>query len=318
MRRPGSEDFLDMYDEPVRRFIEENMSAIGYDPADFTPVIDVVIEESKNLVRREDLHLPPGLMLSRIEEQALVFIRGILAQSWKFRGIHDRIRSYGSVFLVGAGTSFESGIPLTNVLDDLVSFSGASDYEDLRKDRDKCFKFKEAFKAVCDKKKPSVSHKLIALNFPEHIREVICLNWDNLIERSAAALQRREMRKVNVDEPVSDRNYVWKFHGDVDIIRRDNLKGKGGWVLPFEEGHVFSCFLDYVKESGLDNSMFTFIITGYSEREKEIYNMVIDCFEKKPPRPTFRIGLDLSRLHQENYLLGPCDYVLQKILPICP
>ena len=63
--------------------------------------------------------------------------------------------------------------------------------------------------------------------------------------------------------------------------------------------------------------IFTFIIVGYSEHEKEIYDKIIKCFEESPgPRPTYRVGLDLASLHDPHYAVGPSDYILQRILPI--
>lgn len=41
-----------------------------------------------------------------------------------------------------------------------------------------------------------LSHKSIAQNFPNHIFEIICLNWDNLIERAFRELN-KEVPKIN-------------------------------------------------------------------------------------------------------------------------
>ena len=45
-------------------------------------------------------------------------------------------------------------------------------------------------------------------------------------------------------------------------------------------------------------------------------NKIIDSFEKKPRRPTYRIGLELEYLEDDHYVVGPSDFILQKILPI--
>jgi hypothetical protein len=79
---------------------------------------------------------------------------------------------------------------------------------------------------------------------------------------------------------------------------------------------VFNNFSKYVEEKGLLNSIFTFVIVGYSEKERNIYKKIIETFEKKPKRPTFRVGLDLKRLHDKNYIVGPADFVLKNILPL--
>jgi NAD-dependent SIR2 family protein deacetylase len=307
--------FLDVFDKPVRKFVEDEIRKIGYNPSDISPIIDVAITEAKRLVHEEDIFLPNQILRYKIGEHTFNYIRGVLAQSKKLKSIHDRLRSYSSVFLVGAGISFESGIPLVAILSDLLRFCEAKDYKELRKDNTKCHKFKSEFKKICNEKEPGYSHKLIVLNFPEYIKEIICLNWDNLIERSALKL-RKEISKINENNTVTGKSHLWKFHGDVDNIKKDNKRGKGSWIFPDEKGYVFECFMKYVKESGLTSSLFTFMIVGYSEKEEEIYKRIIQCFQEKPPRPTFRIGLDLSRLREENYAVGPSDYVLKEILPI--
>jgi hypothetical protein len=255
----------------------------------------------------------PRILKGDIAKYAFYYVYGALGQSKKFKSARDDICSYDSIFLVGAGLSFESGIPLTKVLKELLEFCGANNYDELRKDEQKCEKFKLEFKRICDKKNVGTSHKLIALNFPKHILEIICLNWDNLIERAAKELG-REIHKINEDVAVVGERHLWKFHGDVENIKTDNVKGKGEWVFPDEGGYVFNNFIKYIEEKGLLKRMFTFVIVGYSEREEEIYEKIIKSFEKR--RPTFRVGLDLKRLHEENYIVGSADFVLKEILPL--
>jgi len=308
--------FLDVFDEPVRKFLEDQVRTLGYDPHELLPVIKIAIEEAKKLVLKElkKVFLPLPILKGRIEEHAYTYIIGVLSQSKKWRSARDRIKSYRSVFLVGAGISFESGMPLTKYLSDLLCFCEAKDYDELRRDMQKCLKFKLEFKKICDDKSVSESHKLIAQNFPEYILEIICLNWDNLIEKAARKLG-KEIPKVNEDSPVTGERYLWKFHGDVEKITKDNVKGKGGWVFPDEAGYVFNCFISYIERTGLKDKLFTFVIVGYSEREENIYKNIIERFEKVPPRPTYRIGLDLRNLKREDYIVGPADFVLKKILP---
>lgn len=310
-------DPLSIYNDPVRNFLKENIKKHGHDVRDFSPVFDMIIREAKKKIPKEILSFPPAIILARIEEHAFTIILGILSQDNKIRGTQERIKSYGSVFLVGAGISFESGIPLTRVLQDLLKFCRASNYEELSKDKEKCLKFKREFGKICKKKEPSRSHQSIVINFPKYIEQIICLNWDNLIEKCGKSLSPpKNINKINEDIPVSTKNHIWKFHGDVDNIKEDNIKGMGGWVFPHEEGHVFKCFIDYIKNSRLSTSLFTFVIAGYSEREKEICDKIISLFEKEPPRPTFRVGLDLTRLHNTQYIFGPSDYILPKIMPL--
>jgi hypothetical protein len=64
---------------------------------------------------------------------------------------------------------------------------GANNYKDLQnnqKSNKKSIEFKKRFIEIRDKASPGIAHKLIALNFPDYIKEIICLNWDNLIEKA--------------------------------------------------------------------------------------------------------------------------------------
>ncbi|MGA9170927.1 MAG: hypothetical protein WBZ20_12360 [Nitrososphaeraceae archaeon] len=116
---------------------------------------------------------------------------------------------------MGAGLSFESKVPLSKHLKDLLAFCGIQNYYALRKDNDKCYRFKIAFKKVCNKKQINTSQRLISQYFPEKIKHIICLNWDNLIEK-AAKEHGKTIIKVNEYILSTDSSYLWKFHGDID------------------------------------------------------------------------------------------------------
>lgn len=306
---------LDALDEAITKSVEDELARCSLNVQELRPIIKVAINHAKDLVRDDQLSMPIPMLIPTVSYPAYNYVMAVASQHQKFDKARDRIISYGSVFLVGAGLSFESEIPLTRVLNDLLPFCGVKDYEELRKNSEACCDFKTQFKRVCDEKSPGDSHDLIALNFPRYIKEIICLNWDNLIERSAIKLS-RTISKVNEDFEVNSISFLWKFHGDIENIKKKAKKGEGEWVFPDEEGFVFKNFEKYIKNNELTSTMFAFVILGYSEGEKEIYMKIIKQFEEKRPRPTFRVGLDLERLGHENYLVGPSSFVLKKILPI--
>ena len=306
---------LNVFDKPVKDFLTDELKKMGYDPSEFEVVFDAAIRSAKEMIHESETSLPSPILRSKLGEHSFNYLRGVLSQTEKLSGAHKRIKSYGSVFLVGAGISFESGMPLSDILGDILRFCKAGSYDELRNDSDKCLRFKNEFRKICLSKAPGQSHKSMALNYPKHIWEIVCLNWDNLIERGASEIG-KSVSKVNEDRIPVGKSHLWKFHGDVELIGKDNERGKGGWVLPDEKGYVFDCFAEYIKTSGLGSSIFTFLIVGYSEKEEEIYNAIIDQFEDKPPRPTYRIGLDLSRLKEDNYIVGPSAFVLKEILPL--
>lgn len=311
----SSHTFLDAYDEALRKDVEAEIQKVRGHIKYLKPIVDTIVQKAKDSLEQQDRHLPHEILVRRLSANALLLVYVFLSQGSKIRNARDSIVSYGSIVLVGAGISWESGIPLSRVLTQLLAFCGASDYEELKTDREKCSLFKSEFRKVCRKKEPGISHKKIVTNFPKHIWEIICLNWDDLIERASVCISGEKLKKVNRDEPVSGKNFLWKFHGDVEDLG-NNEKVNGRWIFPSEEGHVFQCFLDYVEKHNIIDSMFTFIIAGYSEGEEAVYKNIIQRFEKERRRPTFRIGLDIERVHDSCYIVGPADYVLEEILPI--
>ncbi len=306
---------LDVYDEPVREYLESYISRLKQSPSELEPIIYAAIIEAKKIVGASVRTNSPAILMSNLRKHASTYIIGVLSQSNKWRHSRERIRAYSSIFLTGAGVSFGSYMPLASILIDLLKFCKANDWEELRTDNTKCLDFKKQFKTICDRKQPSSSHNLIIYNFPTHILEIICLNWDDLFERAAAS-SGKFVNKINEDIGYLNTRHLWKFHGDICTIKKDNIKGHGGWIFPDEEGHVFDTFTKYIEDTHLKDEQFTFIIVGYSEKEQIIYDKIVKLLEKSQQRPTYRIGLDLKNLHDSNYIVGTSDYILDKILPI--
>jgi hypothetical protein len=306
---------LDDFTEPVKQYLESYVQSVGHSAPELEPIIYTAIEEAIKSITDPTETLYPRILRQRIESKALVYVRAVLSQNKTWRSCRDRIKAYSSIFLVGAGFSYGSDMPLSNILSDLLRFCRVADWDELRKDSSKFLSFKRQFKTKCDRKSPSKAHKLIITNFPKHVYEIICLNWDDLFEK-AAKLIGVLINKQNEDRPTTGERYLWKFHGDVENIKEDNIKGQGGWVLPDEDGYVFDSFQKYIVQTRLKEELFTFVIIGYNETEEVIYSKIVSLFEKDPPRPTYRIGIDLKNLHKDNYIVGTADFTLNKILPI--
>ncbi len=279
--------------------------------------------KSKKYNFEEDIAL---FLIDKLKEELQIYIEATISNiKEKGNDIKNRIESNKSVFLVGAGLSYESGIPLTNQLDDILREVGANDYNDLQDNQnnnEKSKKFKKRFKEICDKASPGISHKLIARNFPEYIKEIICLNWDNLIEKAFNKCNKK-IEKINKDgikvkvKDINEGGYLWKFHGDVEDLNYD-------WIFPNHEGRVFKNFKNYLQNNQyLQKGQFVFVIVGYSEKEKNIVNNVIKTLESKAKGTTriglnpskIELGLELKHLHEKNYIFGPADFVLEHILP---
>ncbi len=304
--------------EPVKQALESYIKECGYSASQLEPIIDCAIEEAIKSNSHLSETLTPRILRQKIESSSRIYIDGVLSQTKAWQSCRELIKAYSSVFLVGSGLSYESDMPLANTLNVVLNFcgiNGVNNWNELRKDSSKFFSFKTQFKTLCDKKSPGNSHKLIITNFPKYIYEIICLNWDDLFER-AAKLIGVSINKQNEDKPATSERYLWKFHGDVENIKNDNVKGQGGWVLPDEDGFVFDSFQKYIDRTRLNKEPFSFIIIGYNEEEKEIYNKIISLLEKDPPRPTYRIGIALKNLNKDKYIVGTSEFIINKILPI--
>jgi hypothetical protein len=308
---------LDIFTEPVKRSLESYIQKTGHSVTQLEPIIYAAIEEAKESITDPTETVTVNILKQKVEFRALYYVKAVLSQTRIWRLCRENIKAYSSIFLVGSGFSYDSDMPLSNTLNVLLEFFRVKDWDELRKDKGKFLKFKREFKTICDRKSPSDSHKLLISNFPKYIYEIICLNWDDLLEKAAKQIN-KPINKQNEDKPTTTERYLWKFHGDVENIKEDNIKGRGGWILPDEQGYVFNSFLKYIEQTRLNEKLFSFIIVGYSENEEVIYSRVISLLEGKEdkPRPTFRIGLTLKNLNKDNYIVGTTDFTLIKILPI--
>jgi hypothetical protein len=300
--------------EPVKLALESYVQDCGHSASQLEPIIKCSIEEAIKSNSSAPKTLMPRILRQKIESSSKVYIDAVLSQTKTWQSCRERIKAYSSIFLIGAGLSYSSDMPLANILNDVLNFCGVSNWDELRRDSSKFLNFKKQFKTLCDRKSPSNGHKLIITNFPQYIYEIICLNWDDLFEKAANVIGVL-INKQNEDKPTTSERYLWKFHGDVENIKDDNIKGQGGWVLPDEDGFVFDSFQEYVSRAQLKEKLFTFVIIGYNEGEEVIYQQIISLLEKAPPRPTYRIGLDLKNLRKDNHIVGTAEFILNKILP---
>ena len=179
---------FDIHRIPAKEYLVSKVTEIGYDPSTLDPIMERAliegIKEVEELVKDgNSLPWDPDMLQVYIKQHSLVFVKAVLQQNKKWDKLHDSIKAYRSIVIVGAGLSFESEIPLTRTLNDLLTFCSSSDFEELRKKNENCLRFKHQFKTMCNNKSPSTSHLTLAKSFHKHIFEIICLNWDNLIER---------------------------------------------------------------------------------------------------------------------------------------
>lgn len=228
----------------------------------------------------------------------------------------NNIRVHGAVLILGAGASYESGMPLyaqfpaliwrvvdenpqikrkMGIEDDQTTkdvignnidrIKSAFDYIERDIEADK--QFKELFLTVNDshKSRTSTVHQNICKLVHEgFIKLIVSFNWDDLLEN--------EWEKLYGTHINDNRTILIKPHGDVR-----NIVGK--WVYPNSPGMISDAYMDRINEILLDSPK-VFILLGYSGRDETIAKTLIKPNEKKSvlyrvsPSATGESGLPYS------------------------
>lgn len=188
----------------------------------------------------------------------------------------------GSIFVIGAGFSYDSYAPLTremqgvacSVLDDLGEVSprelySGSEQEAWRRISNGWQIFQKHVAYVLLPKEPSDQHLILAELFHEGlVTHILSFNWDDLTEKAHKKLYSVDIPVINKDGQSSD-HALWKPHGDVAIPNER-------WVLPYEHGRVFAA----LEQIAHDTTLQTFII-GYREQEQLVRTKLIEPLEKR-------------------------------------
>ena len=207
------------------------------------------------------------------------------------------IRVHSGILVLGAGASFEAGLPLYaqfppivwQVIDEFPYIKTALGHNEIIPAKDiigdditktkQVFshiekgnlansRFKELFKGVNDKHKnnPSIVHENICkLIHSGHIKLVVSFNWDDLLETAWEHLYGTNINdnKINLIKP----------HGDV---RNTNDR----WIYPNCAGYLSGDDISKV-DAILKNGPSTFIVMGYSEQDRIIADTFIKPNENK-------------------------------------
>lgn len=208
----------------------------------------------------------------------------------------DDMRVHGAILVIGAGGSYESGMPLYaqfptfiwRVIDkfkelkremgfdeniDAKDIIGSDtkkimySFEFIKNNKDALFYFKQQFKSINDhhnKKTSEVHEGICKLIHYGRIKLVISLNWDDLLETS---WERLYGTPIN-----SNRVQLIKPHGDVR-----NLEAR--WLLPNEDGDITVQELSIINSIKNDYFLDT-VILGYSESDK--------VFVEKALKPNYK------------------------------
>ncbi|OAA83567.1 hypothetical protein [Clostridium ljungdahlii] len=216
----------------------------------------------------------------------------------------NEIKVHGAIVIVGAGISFEAGLPLYNQLAPLIwqvvdEFPSIKDmykrdrtlpakliignsienlknaFNFIENNVEAVLRFKELFKILNDKhhKNPSISHQyLCQLIHAGYIKIVVSFNWDDLLEMAWEQLYGTQIN--------DNKNNLLKPHGDV---RNVNSK----WIFPNSSGEISVSDKKSISLAS-ENTPCTFIILGYSESDPNIVDQLIEPNEVK--NKVFRIS----------------------------
>lgn len=192
------------------------------------------------------------------------------------------LNNNGSIFIIGAGFSYDSYAPLLHETEGIVcstlSDLGVANPRQLyRTDERKAWKiiwegwqtFQNHVAFMLLPKEPSNQHLILGeLFYAGHITHIISFNWDDLVEKAYSKLYDAEI-PVITEEGITSSHALWKLHGD--IAHPDER-----WVLPFEEGRVFSTLEQIASKTTLPT-----ISLGYREQEIAVRQKLITVLENR-------------------------------------
>ena len=203
----------------------------------------------------------------------------------------DNINVHGAILIIGAGSSFESGMPLYaqfypiiwRILDAYPELKSSMDYDPLLSaksqvvesyntlkkffdvlelNEDALKEFQKVFLAINDSHQHNVSQFHVFLSKLIHsglVKLVVSLNWDDLLETAWEKLYGTDIN--------SNKIQLLKPHGSV---REINQK----WTLPNSDGKITDDELQVIRQ--IQGEMpITTIIVGYSESDRIIVEKII-------------------------------------------
>ncbi|MFH1639953.1 MAG: SIR2 family protein [Chloroflexota bacterium] len=189
----------------------------------------------------------------------------------------------GSIFVIGAGFSFNSYAPLLREMEGIACSTlydlGVKEprnlyYEDERKAwqiiSSKGWQiFQNHMSFTLLPKQPSDQHFILAeLFYAGHISHIVSLNWDDLVEKAYQTLYKETIPLINKEDQTSE-HALWKLHGDV-------ANPDERWILPFEEGRVFRALEKLALQISLPG-----VVIGYREQEKVVREKLLNTLEKR-------------------------------------
>ncbi len=203
------------------------------------------------------------------------------------------LTSNGSIFIIGAGFSYDSYAPLLREMEGIACSTlydlGVENPRDLYlADERKAWEhisrgwqvFQKHVAFMLSPKEPSDQHVILAELFHTgHITHIVSFNWDDLIEKAYRKLYNEDIPLVATEDTTSD-HALWKLHGDIG-------NPEERWVLPFEEGRVFHALQQIVLQTTVPT-----IAIGYREQEPVVLDKLLTVLENRGGMTRIRPDLD--------------------------
>lgn len=210
------------------------------------------------------------------------------------------LTSNGSIFIIGAGFSYDAYAPLLREMEGIACSTlydlGVTDPRHLyHTNEQKAWEvisggwqtFQKHVSFTLLPKEPSEQHAILAELFHAgHITHIISFNWDDLIEKAYKKLYNADIPKITKEDTESD-HALWKLHGDIS-------NPEERWVLPFEEGKVFQALRQIVLRITVPT-----ISIGYREQEPVVHEGLLAVLENRGGMT--RIRPDLSNNPPETF-----------------
>jgi len=210
------------------------------------------------------------------------------------------VTSNGSIFMIGAGFSYDSYAPLLREMEGIACSTlydlGVETPRDLyhageRKAWEHISQGWEIFQRhvafMLLPKEPSDQHIILAELFHDgHVTHIISFNWDDLVVKAFRNLYNEDIPMVT-GEGVTSSHALWKLHGDI-------AKPEERWVLPFEEGKVFQVLQQIVLQTTVPA-----IAIGYREQEVIVREKLLNVLKNRGG--ITRIRPDLSNNPPETF-----------------
>jgi hypothetical protein len=192
------------------------------------------------------------------------------------------LTSNGSIFIIGAGFSYDSYAPLLREMEGIACSTlydlGVTDPRHLyHTNEQKAWEvisggwqtFQKHVSFTLLPKEPSEQHAILAELFHAvHITHIISFNWDDLIEKAYKKSYNADIPKITKEDAESD-HALWKLHGDI-------ANPEERWVLPFEEGKVFQVLQQIASQTTVPA-----IAIGYREQEPMVRQRLIAVLENR-------------------------------------